>query len=101
MSVSNVALTYDLNAESGKFAELTATSVVETVGSVIVTVKLFVPVNAPNVAPTVNVYVPAVVGVPVIVPEVFSVRPGGRVPDDTDHDAGSSAPVSSALRVSE
>ena len=66
-----------------------------------VTVKVFATVKAPNTALTVNVYFPAFVGVPVIVPKVFSLRPGGRVPDDTNHVAGSSAPVSSALRVTE
>ena len=66
----------------------------------IVTVKVFDPVNAPNVAETVNVYEPAAVGVPVIAPEVLRVSPGGSVPV-YDHVAGSSAPVSSALSVSE
>ena len=46
----------------------------------------FVPVASPpkpslSVAPSQNVYVPAVVGVPEKAPvDAFSVRPGGRVP---------------------
>ncbi len=40
----------------------------------------------PDTALTVNVEVPAIVGVPVIAPlEEFSVKPAGSVPDNTDH----------------
>ena len=40
----------------------------------------------PDTALTVNVDVPAAVGVPVIAPvEELSVNPAGRLPDETDH----------------
>ncbi len=50
----------------------------------------------PLTALTVNVYLSAIVGVPVIAPvEVLRVSPSGRVPDDIDHVTGES----SAARV--
>ena len=43
-----------------------------------------------------NIDVPALVGVPLMTPvDALSVRPAGRVPDDTLHDT----PVTFAVRV--
>ena len=83
----------------GKLVVVIVGAITAVAGEAIVTVKVFDPVNAPKVAVTVNVYEPFVVGIPEIFPELFRVNPGGRVPL-YDHVAGSSAPVSSALRVS-
>ena len=92
-----LTLLYKLNDEEDDIPMVGA--VADGAGEAIVTVKEFDPVNAPKAAVTVNVYAPATVGVPVIVPEVLSVNPGGSVPV-YDHVAGSSAPVSSALSIS-
>ena len=63
----------------------------------IVTVNCFSAVAEPYTAFTVNVYVPVLVGVPEIVPEVLNVSPSGRFPDDTDQ----AAPVVLDVRVAE
>ena len=55
-------------------------------GWAMVMVNDFVALAYESRACTVNVNVSAVIGRPVIVPVLeFSVRPSGRVPDDTDH----------------
>ncbi len=42
---------------------------------------------------TVNVDVPVVVGVPDIAPELFKLRPAGRLPEETDQVYGVVPPV--------
>ena len=50
----------------------------------IVTVRLFEDELVPSLTVAVNVYVPAVVGVPDRLPSLESVRPGGSCPPVTD-----------------
>ena len=47
----------------------------------------------PSVTLTVNEKVPVVVGCPAIEPELESVRPLGRVPEESDHEYGGVPPA--------
>ena len=57
--------------------------IAESAGAIVI-VSERVPELAPFCALTVNVDVPAVVGVPVIVPVELSVSPEGKLPELTD-----------------
>ena len=46
-----------------------------------------------SVTVTVKVVVPVEVGVPLTIPVVAKVRPGGKVPADTDHVYGAIPPL--------
>ena len=59
--------------------------IVIPVGVLIVMLSSFSALFEPDVAFTVNVDVPAAVGVPEIVPELLSVSPAGRLPEAIDH----------------
>ncbi len=55
------------------------------VAGITVIVKLFVAVYSPANNPIVNVYVPAVVGVPKIIPALERSNPSGKLPLSTYH----------------
>ena len=57
---------------------------VVTASALIVMLRFFVVLDEPDAALTVKVDVPSKVGVPEIMPNELSVRPGGRLPNDTD-----------------
>jgi len=49
-----------------------------------------------SVTPTVNDEVPAAVGVPVICPKPFRVKPCGKVPEPTDQEYGAVPPLAAS-----
>ena len=70
--------------------------IAESAGAIVI-VSERVPEFAPFSALTVNVDVPAVVGVPVIVPVELSVSPEGKLPELTDQVTSETPAVSEAV----
>jgi len=58
---------------------------------------LVIVAGALSVTRTVKLYVPAVVGVPVIAPALESASPGGRVPDEIAHVYGGIPPLAASV----
>lgn len=79
------ATLYDIPAIPAWTVVVVIVIVVGVIEAAIVMLSCFVALAEPDTALTVNVDVPAVVGVPEIVPDVLSVKPAGRLPDAIDH----------------